>query len=253
MKKSFLFFLLVAVSMFSFAQEAPVSTFAKNKIFIDGNPADWNLPLKHYDNTTRLFFDFENDANHLYLCLQAKDEMNGEKIVKAGMKIILSSKINGKHKSVINYPLPAPKASEKDDEITRDPLVNRSDNHATFLAKDSLMEVKGFAMQSGIISSKDTAGIHAAINWDTSKTLTYEIAIPLKEMFGENYDINDLSKEISLEVVINGVPYGNSSQFKRTQSNSGSEESTEDRQMQAKRAFMLQKAQLKERFTLAKP
>lgn len=253
MKKLFLFFLLATMSTFSFAQEAPASSFAKNKIIIDGSPAEWNLPLKHYDNTTRLFFDFENDATHLYLCFQAKDEMNEEKILKAGMKIILSSKINGKHKSVINYPLPAPKTSENEDEITRDPLATRTDNHATFLAKDSLMEVKGFATQSGIISSKDTATIHAAINWDTSKTLTYEIAIPLKEMFGENYDIQDFSKDISLEVVINAVPYGNFSKFNRTQSNSGSEESSEDRQLQAKRAFMLQKTQLKERFTLARP
>ena len=253
MKKLFLFFLFVPISTFSFSQETPASSFAKNKIIIDGNPKEWNLPLKHYDNTTRLFFDFENDANNLYLCFQAKDEMNEEKILKAGMKIILSSKINGKHKSVINYPLPAPKTSENNDEITRDPLATRPDNHATFLAKDTLMEVKGFAMQSGTISSKDTSGIHAAINWDTSKTLTYEIAIPLKEMFGENYDIKDLSKEISLEVIINAAPYGNSSQLRRTQSSSGNEESNEDRQLQAKRAFMLQKAQLKEKFTLAMP
>lgn len=253
MKKSFLFFLFVSISTFSFAQEAPVSSFAKNKIIIDGNPEEWNLPLKHYDNTTRLFFDFENDANHLYLCFQAKDEMNEVKILKAGMKIILSSKINGKHKSVINYPLPAPKTSENNDEITSDPMATRPDNHATFLAKDTLMEVKGFATQSGTISSKDTAGIHAAINWDSSKTFTYEIAIPLKEMFGENYDIKELSKDISLEVVINAVPYGNFSQFSRKQSSSGSEESDEDRQLQAKRAFMLQKAQLKEKFTLARP
>lgn len=253
MKKLLFFFLFISLSALSFAQEIPASSFAKNKIVIDGNAGEWNLPLKHYDNTTRLFFDFENDVNHLYLCFQAKDELNEEKILRAGMKIILSSKINGKHKSVINYPLPASKTSENNDEITSDPLAPKTNAHAAFLAKDSLMEVKGFATQSGTISSKDTIGIHAAINWDTSKILTCEIAIPLKEMFGENYNTNDFSKDIYMEVVINAVPYGNFSKLSRTQSNSENEESSEERQLRAKRAFMLQKAQLKEKFTLARP
>ena len=251
MKKLFVFFLFIISGIISFAQDAPVSSFAKNKIIIDGSIKDWNHPLKHYDNTTRLFFDFENDENNLYLSFQARDEMNEEKILRAGMKIILSSKINGKHKSVINYPLPAPKNSGNNDEITFDPMATRPDNHATFLAKDSLMEVKGFARQSGTISSKDTTGIHAAINWDSSKTLTYEIAIPLKEMFGENYDAKEFSKDISLEVVINAVPYGKISQLNRMQNSSTSEEGKEDRKLQATRAFMLQKAQLKSKFILA--
>ena len=252
MKKPLVFFLFISASAISFAQEAPVSSFAKNKIIINGNADDWNHPLKHYDNTTRLFFDFENDENNLYLSFQARDELNEEKILRAGMKIILSSKINGKHKSVINYPLPAPKNSENNDQITVDPMATGPDKHATFLAKDSLMEVKGFATQSGTISSKDTTGIHAAINWDSSKTLTCEIAIPLKEMFGENYDAKELSKDIFLEVVINAVPYGKISQLNRAQ-NSTSEEEKEDRKLQATRAFMLQKAQLKAKFILARP
>jgi hypothetical protein len=252
MKKLLFFFLFISLSALSFAQEIPVSSFAKNKMVIDGNAGEWNLPLKHYDNATRLFFDFENDANHLYLCFQAKDELNEEKILQAGMKIILSSKINGKHKSVINYPLPAPK-TENSDEITLDPMAPKANTHATFLAKDSLIEVKGFATQNGTISSKDTMGIHAAINWDSSKSLIYEIAIPLKELFGENYDVKDFSKDIAIEVVINAVPYGNFPKLNRTQSSSGNDESNEERQLRAKRAFMLQKAQFKEKFTLARP
>lgn len=268
MKKSFSFFLLISLSAISFAQEIPVSSFAKNKIIIDGNAAEWNLPLRHYDNATGLFFDFENDGNNLYLCFQTRDEMNEVKILQAGMKIILSSKINGKHKSVINFPLPVSKTSENKEIIKPDPMSVRPDRHATFLGGDSLMEVKGFATKNGTISSRDTSGIHAAINWDSSKTFTYELAIPLKEMFGNDYNVKELSNNISMEVVVNAMSPGNRSQF------SGGENGFSERdraggsggmhggrreggqgmnQFQGDRSAMFQKTQLKQKFILATP
>lgn len=205
MKKSIFVFLFLTVSMFSFAQDSPSSTWAKNKVVVDGNSQEWNLPLKNYDKVTGLFFDFENDSTNLYLCFQTKYEMNESRIMRAGIKIILSNKINGKHKSVIDFPLPASKFPEKKDEIQPDPLARHEDKHAEFLKKDTLMDVKGFATKNGMISTRDTSGIHAAINWDTANVFTYEIAIPFKEMFGNSYDLKNLSKEISLEVVINAT------------------------------------------------
>ena len=113
MKKSILGLLFIVVSAFSFAQDSPSSTWAKNKVVVDGNSREWNLPLKNYDKVTGLFFDFENDSTNLYLCFQTKYEMNESRIMRAGIKIILSNKINGKHKSVIDFPLPASKFPEK--------------------------------------------------------------------------------------------------------------------------------------------
>ena len=209
MKKSILGLVFITVSAFSFAQDSPSSTWAKNKVVVDGKPTEWNLPLKNYDNETGLFFDFENDSTNLYLCFQTKNEMNEEKIMRAGMKIILSSKINGKHKSIIDYPLPPSKSPAAKDEVQPDPMAPHEDRHAAFIKKDTLMEVKGFTNKNGIISSNDLSSIHAAINWDSSRVFTYELAIPLTELFGSGYDLKDLSKGISLDVVINAVHGGN--------------------------------------------
>ena len=68
-----------------------------------------------------------------------------------------------------------------------------------------MMDVKGFATRNGIIPVNDTSGIHAAINWDESNKLTYEIAIPYKEWFGANYNFADIAKDITLEVTINAL------------------------------------------------
>lgn len=208
MKKYFLSAISVLATLFVFAQEQSVSEWAKSSITVDGNASEWNLPLKHFDSGTKLFFEIKNDDKNLYLCFQNKDLVSQEKMIKAGMKIILSSKINGKHKASIDFPLPVKKDSISSTtvyEINSDPELTHQKMHATFLAGDSLMEVNGFAGKDGIISSHDTSDIHAAINWDQENTLTYEIAIPLKEMFGNNYAVKNISKNISMEVIINAL------------------------------------------------
>lgn len=104
MKKYLLSVTCALMAIFVFAQEEPTSEWAKNSISIDGNSNDWDLPIKNYDSDTKLFFEIKNDNKNLYLCFQSKDQMNQAKMIRAGMKIILSSKINGKHKATIDFP-----------------------------------------------------------------------------------------------------------------------------------------------------
>lgn len=208
MKKYLFAVSFVFITAFAFAQNDPASAWAKTNITIDGNAQEWNPPLKHYDSNSRLFFDFKNDSNNLYLCFQSTDEMNHIKITRAGMKIILESKINGKHKGTISFPLTLKQdsaAASSEREMRTDPAFSFQKMHTAFLSGDTLMEVKGFTNKNGLIPSYDTSGIHAAINWDQKNTLTYEIAIPLKELLGNNYDIKDVSKNISLNVIINAM------------------------------------------------
>ncbi len=206
MKKLFFIPMLIFISTVLFAQENSTAQWSKNEITIDGNAADWNPPLKHYDNQTNLFFDFQNDSNNLYLCFQAKDEITKEKIMQSGMKIILSDKINGKHKCSINFPIgykhPS-KPVQQQNEIQQENAPGR----AIFANHDS-MEVKGFAHENGLIPANDVSGLHAAIGRDSSNTFTYELAIPFKEMFGKGYSEKDFSKDISLNVIINAMPGG---------------------------------------------
>ncbi|MGN6194744.1 MAG: hypothetical protein ACTHOB_07375 [Ginsengibacter sp.] len=268
--KSFFTISLILITALSFAQTETGSQWTKNKIIVNGSAYDWNPPLKHYDNQTALFFDFKNDSNTLYLCFQTKDEMNEAKILRSGMKVILSDKINGKHKSVINFPLPFKHAakSNQQDEIKPDPLASPQSRRVSFLAADTLMEVKGFTNSDGIISTGNS-DIQAAINFDSSNTLTYEIAIPFKELFGSDYDLKDISKDISLNVIINamadhsegggggysgrsghgggrmGGGYGGMQRGNRMGGEGG--------QYQFDRAALLQKTELKQKFALSLP
>ncbi len=77
--------------------------------------------------------------------------------------------------------------------------------HVSFILRKTLMEVNGFTARNGMISINDTSGINAAINWDESDRLTYEIAIPFKEWFGPGYNNTDLLKDVSLTITINAL------------------------------------------------
>lgn len=265
MKQLFFFLTLFFIASSTFAQETPSAQWAKNNITVDGNVQDWNS-LKHYDNQSRLFFDFKNDSNNLYLCFQTKDEINQAKIMKAGMRIILSDKINGKHKSVINFPLGTKhdvKSANSDDKIQPDPLASHLSKHAVFLASDTLMEVKGFANKNGMIASHNVSGIHAAINWDSANTLTYEIAIPLKELFGNDFNVKDFSKEISLNAIVNAMSVADSKNVStdafsekgnlgESKTGSSSDEMEREKRMaEYKRMMLSQKTELKQKFILS--
>lgn len=269
MKKILLVAILVCIETISFAQENPASVWANQPVVINGNASEWVLPLKYYDNQTNLFFAIKNDSNNVYLCFQAKDEMNQAKIINSGMKIILSDKINGKHKSSIAFPLAHKhnaKSATSTDEVKPDPLAPREKKQAAYLDEDTMMELKGFANTNGIVSIHNTSGIRAAINFDSSNTLTYEIAIPFQELFGNHDDLKDVSKDISLNVIINAMTdhSGNGEGYSERGSGRGGRMGgyggqhrgnenggEENEQSQLQRAAMAQKAELKQKFVLA--
>ena len=262
--------ILYCIATSSFAQENLKSVWTNQPVDVNGSGSGWNLPLKFYDNETNLFFALKNDSNNLYLCFQSKDEIIQTKIMRAGMKIILSDKINGKHKSVLSFPLSAkhsPKPVDKPDEIKPDPLAPRQTERDAFLAGDTLMEVKGFEKTNGIISINNISGIRASIGFDSANILTYEVGIPLKELFGDHYDLKDITKDISLNVIINSVP-GNSGNGGGGGGYSGrgggrgggyggqrggSRSEDEEKSQYQQRSVMSQKTELKQRFVLATP
>jgi hypothetical protein len=205
MKKAGFLLIVICITTFAFAQENSTAQWSQNKITVDGNIADWNPPLKHYDNQTNLFFGFKDDSSNLYLCFQTRDEITETKILHSGMKVILSDKINGKHKAVINFPLGVKHSSKP---VQQEQTAQEASSGRRGYAVHDSMEVKGFADKNGLIPANDVAGIHAAIGRDSSNTFTYEIAIPFKQMFGNDYQVKDLSKEISLNVIINAMPAG---------------------------------------------
>jgi len=196
---------LLLVSKISFAQEGtPKSTWISSPVIIDGKASEWKLPLRFYDDGTKLFFAFANDDKNLYLCFQAPDNMFQMKIIRAGMEVSVSAK--GKHKVSITFPITQTSVTEPTKEDNNEMQnADKQNRRTNFILQNTMMDVKGFATRNGIIPINDTSGIYAAINWDENNKLTYEIAIPFKEWFGADYNIADIVKDISMDVTINAL------------------------------------------------
>lgn len=207
MKKCLSVLLFLFACSIVFAQENFSLPWSNTQVVADGDAHDWTTPLKHYDAGTRLFFDFKNDSNNLYLCFQTNDLATQTKLLRAGMKITLSSKINGKHKATIAFPMAAnvPKPVQTDNASAAESQFSHRKSQAVLMAGDTLMELKGFSSADGIVASANKNGINAAIRSDDKDMFTYEAVIPLKELLGDHFEIKDASKEIVLSATINAM------------------------------------------------
>lgn len=206
----FLFFCLISRAQDDEAKAKWNPTVIK----IDGDAQEWEQPLKYYDASTKLFFAFANDRKNLYLCFVTNDEQNQVKIMKAGMKIFLSSKGKNKIKASISFPI-IEKNNEQETGAEKTPGQRSGiqSMHSNFVAQHTMMEVKGFRTKEGMIAINDASGLNLACNWDNANKMVYEVQIPIKELFADDFNFQDLAKDLNLEVEIYPI--------KRASGNSG--------------------------------
>lgn len=195
--------LLIFTLTNTFAQQNVRGKWRTKKVVVDGLPSEWNNPLRLYDAETGLFFDIVNDSTHLIFCFQSKDPSRQIKINEAGMKIQIKAKGKAKCDASINFPLTEKKeqiASDQD-RMNREGRIDQM-KHG-FVLRNANFLAAGFTSQNGTIPVMDTSGIRVAMNWDTKDVMTYEISIPLKELFGPEFALKDLTKVMTLKVEIN--------------------------------------------------
>jgi len=274
MVKSILTGVLLFASCFSFSQDdIGRSSWITTPVKVDGSPVEWNQPLRYYDHNTKLFFAFNNDDKNLYICFQTADETSQMKIMRSGMEVTLVTK--NKHKASITFPMKPQTETERPaqhaDENSSPQNFNHANMRAAFLAADTTMDVQGFSTRNGLIPINDTSGINVAISVGEADKLTYEIAVPLKELFGAGYTTTDITKDISLAVKVNAGPSKNGSGGRNSFSgrgggrmggrrgggggmNSNSDPSAEEGNAEQRvedRTAMFEKSEFKEKFVLA--
>ena len=149
-----------------------MSTAKFMHITIDGNDSDWGS-LNFYDDETQLNFAIANDSNNIYLCFATATEPAEMKLMRAGMKLTLSTKGKSKHEASILYPLPQTKPPEVKDSVnsrnnydsSNHPAFNKETFRQSYIAHHASMQLNGFATVNGEVPVKDSL-IHVAINSD---------------------------------------------------------------------------------------
>jgi len=210
MKKKLIALFLFLTYSFLFSQTS-VAKWNAQAIEIDGVASEWRTPLRFYDSETKLFFAFANDSVNLYLCFQSNDKRNQVKINRAGMKVSINTKGKEKHKTSIDFPLTDAKLNFAREELSEEVEPDVLSMKNGFLLQNTNMLAQGFAAQNGNFSIHDSVGIRAAMNWNEKSIMTYELVIPLKELFGLNYSQKDLTKTITLVIQVNAITREDSS------------------------------------------
>lgn len=221
--KTYYWLTLFVILLLNAHAQSDVATavWMQQHVLIDGKGNEWEQPLNFYDDNTKLLFAIGNDSSNIYFCFESKDPLNQMKLMRAGMKITLTSKGKSKHNATIEFPLP-PNGQVTENNDTWDYSMQNHDNenknapythqnHDTgflrknFIMNHLMMNVEGFTSVNGIIPVKNPSGISAAIDWDSASYLIYELAIPEKEFFGNDYTPKDVSNEIALSVEVNAL------------------------------------------------
>jgi hypothetical protein len=186
---------------------------------VDGNAREWELPLKLYDENTRLNYAVSNDEENLYVCIRAVNEQLQTQIIRGGMELWIDT-TGKKHQQVgIRFPLTSFTAKKSSDEKTPERTSSREAwqkpdtkiSHQSFLSQSQEMVLTGFRspVSSGLTPLKNVYGINVRINWDSTGILIYEAEIPLKTLC-ETLFVNEKGKPriYGFSITVNGLPTG---------------------------------------------
>jgi len=200
MKKIVSGILLTLISSLIFAQSNTIAWQTK-PIKIDGRTKDWGGRPAFYDSKTKLAFDIRNDSANLYLVLQVPDPMTQVKIARAGMSIDFATKTKPKCKAYITlYPFMKGNPDQQDHNKGMKP--EKMDIKQKYLINPMDVQGSGFAFTNGSFTSVSADNVIVyAVGWDTLNTMSVEFRIPLRELFGEHYDLKQIAqKDIALKL-----------------------------------------------------
>jgi len=186
---------------------------------IDGDRADWGSIPRFFDSQSNVQYEFRNDDKNLYLIVRTTDRAAQMQIMRGGFALKLKVKTKIPTRCSITFPaqkmgIPPQQFNNKGDESQL--LVEKTAPKPGPMPKDSIV-LEGFRFSNGIISSenKDENKICFARNKETREQLVYELRIPLCEIYGKDFVLeNEVSLPIQLQITINELSQNSGKQEK---------------------------------------
>lgn len=183
-----------------FAQTSKIS-WQPLPLQIDGNPNDWITNLRFYDADSKIKYEFRNDANHLYFSFKSDERSLQFQLQQVGMKMKFI--VKSKPKIVANITFPTKnngggRSSMREMQNStlpqKDELkLNTFAMRAELAPKDTAI-IKGFVFAKDFVvgSTDQNNGINFAKSQGNSEETAFELVIPLRELFGDGYNLNEI-------------------------------------------------------------
>lgn len=221
---------LFIISMTANAQKLPAkqqgNVHAPANLKIDGKTTELSNQFQAYNNSIEAYYTIANNADNLYLTVQATNADIINKIISGG--ITLTIKNNNKGSAVtpvaITYPLLPAKGRvgivtklKADEALTDDELAALNKQIADNVKEIGITGIKEIA--DSTVSVYNNQGIKAAGLIDGKKAFTCELVLSLKYLqqlidskgtFNYNIKLNGMALK-SMTVMVNGAPANASS------------------------------------------
>ena len=177
-------------------------------VAIDGKLNDWGDSLRYHNEEKNINYTLANENQNLYAVIRINDRLEQARILYAGITLSIDTKGKKKEAYSITFPLSNPGSSpqpafRKDDngEVTQQDRDELMRERLTTLRNIKLVGYKD--IETDMITTSNTYGIKAAIDYDAEGNLVYEAAIPLKyfhadasakDQWAFNFKINGMQK-----------------------------------------------------------
>lgn len=187
-----------------------ISKWQAQPIKIDGDATDWQSLPRFFNSESAVQYEFRNDAQNLYLILKSADQATKLQLAQAGFTIHLKEKTQPPTKFSITFPARKMETRMNFHNNPEEKPELLNDKYSTppeIILRDSAI-LAGFMYTKGIIYSdkNDTNGFCFAQSKNNRKQTIFEIQIPLREIFGSNFNLVQVSKTaFQLQVIINDL------------------------------------------------
>jgi hypothetical protein len=213
----------IAILILFVSCKAPLyeTKWQDHEVVADGNPKEWKIPLRFYDNKSKLSYTVTNDLDNLYICIRITDDASQIKVMRAGMQIWLDTTGSNKQttgilfpKRISQQPDPVPQNSETNSKRTSGGhQVNMKHLRTDFQREYKEMQVTGFkAPIRGALPLQNDFGINIGINWDANRydssfIMIYEAVIPFKTFYKNKLTLTDSVKKFGVSIIVSQLPY----------------------------------------------
>jgi len=175
---------------------------------VDGDLNEWGDTLRYYNEDQKIYYSLANDQNNLYMAIRINDRSEQRRILGAGFTLSIDTKGKKKESFSVTFPIGGkPDMAPDDDTQSLDgSKPNTVDNHEekakANLTKLRQIKVTGFKdVESELITTSNTYGFKAAIDFDKDGNLICETVIPLSLFHAEDIGKN----EWAFNFRINGI------------------------------------------------
>ena len=171
--KQIIFLLIVAVGLNACSNKLYESNWKK--------PESKTSAFRFYDTDSKIRYNVENDAEHLYFTFDVMDQLTIQKILTTGLRLFLDGSGKNKQKHEVQFPIysdkvPVSELEQYENDYDQSMQLG-SERLNQMIPTDGYLKLNGKTV--AIFNGSETNGVYVHLKFDSTRSLVYTAKIPL--------------------------------------------------------------------------